>query len=198
VIPQDDITGVILAGGRGRRMGGADKGLVDFNGRPLVAQVIDAIFPQVRTLLISANRNLVRYQQFGYPVVADSIQDFQGPLAGILSALKMVQTPYIVTLPCDGPRLAGDLVERLATALQRENGEVAVAHDGERLQSAYALIPVNLRSNIEDYLASGERKLGLWLASHPMIEVDFSDNPSTFANINTEEDWQRLLQSDVS
>lgn len=198
MIPAEDITAVILAGGRGRRMGGADKGLVDFNGHPLVAQVIEAISPQVRTLLISANRNLVRYQQFGYPVVADSLNDYQGPLAGILAALELVQTPYIVTLPCDGPALPGDLVKRLSVALERAKGEIAVAHDGERLQSAYALIPVKLKLDLQAYLTSGDRKLGLWLTSHQMIQVDFSDVSASFANINTEADRQRLMQSDGS
>lgn len=198
VIPQEDVTAVILAGGRGRRMGGEDKGLLDFNGRPLVVRVIDAISPQVRSLIISANRNLERYQQFGYPVVADSLNDYQGPLAGILAALERVQTPYLISVPCDGPLLAADLVERLSAAMQREPGVIAVAHDGERMQSAYALIPVDLKSDLEQYLAAGDRKLGLWLERHQLVLVDCSDVAASFANLNTEADRQRLIQPDDS
>ena len=187
---------MILAGGRGSRMGGADKGLMEFDGQPMVARVIEAISPQVRSLLISANRNLVRYQQFGYPVVADSLNEFQGPLAGILAALEVVQTPYIVTLPCDGPRPPPDLVQRLSTALRSEQGEIAVAHDGERLQSAYALLPVSLTADLQAYLARGDRKLGLWLERHQRVQVDFSDVSACFANVNTAADRERLLRDD--
>ena len=193
MIKREDITAVILAGGRGKRMGGADKGLVEFEGHPLIAHAIELVTPLVKTLLISANRNLMRYQQFGYPVVTDSLSKFQGPLAGILAAMETVRTPYILTLPCDGPRLPVDLVERLANALQREEARVAVAHDGQRRQSTYALIPVDLKQHLRNFLANGDRKLGLWLESHRLAQADYSDTPSVFANINSEMDKQRLL-----
>ena len=189
---QDQITAVILAGGRGSRMGGVDKGLVDFNGQPLIEHVIQAISTQVRTLLINANRNLVRYQRFGYPVVADSLNDYQGPLAGFLAAMEMAQTPYIVTVPCDGPLLADDLVERLAGALENDEAEIAVAHDGQRMQPVYALIPVALKQSLQRYLEGGDRKIDLWYAQHRVALADFSDLQSTFVNINTKEERDRL------
>ncbi len=190
----EQITAVILAGGRGRRMGGVDKGLVEFNGRPLIEHVIAAIEGQVRTLMINANRNLVRYQTFGLPVIADSLNDYQGPLAGFLAAMEMAQTPYIVTVPCDGPLLADDLVERLVQARERDAAEIAVAHDGQRMQPVYALIPIALKQSLQDYLAGGDRKIDLWYARHRVALADFSDLPSTFVNINTEEERDRLQE----
>ncbi len=189
---QDQITAVILAGGRGRRMGGIDKGLVEFHGRPLIEHVIEALAGQVRTLIINANRNLVRYQRFGFPVIADSLNDYQGPLAGFLAAMETAQTPYIVTVPCDGPLLADDLVERLVQAREREAAEIAVAHDGQRMQPVYALIPVDLKQSLQRYLDGGDRKIDLWYARHRVALADFSDLPSTFVNINTEEERDRL------
>lgn len=190
--PQQDVTAVILAGGRGSRVGGADKGLLEFNGRPLIEHVIDAVAGQVRGLMINANRNLVRYQRFGYPVIADSLVDYQGPLAGFLAAMETVQTPYILTLPCDGPLLAADLVARLVSALERESAEIAVAHDGRRLQPVYALIPVALKESLQAYLAGGDRKIDLWYARHRLARADFSDLPDTFVNVNTLEERDRL------
>jgi molybdenum cofactor guanylyltransferase len=189
---REDITAVILAGGRGSRMGGIDKGLVEFNGRPLIEHVIKAVAGQVHTLIINANRNLVRYQRFGYPVVADSISDFQGPLAGVLTAMEMVRTPYIVCVPCDGPLLADDLVARLVAARDRDASEIAVAHDGAHLQPVYALIPVALKQSLLDYLEGGDRKIDLWYSRHRVAKADFSDLPNTFVNINTEEERDRL------
>ncbi len=186
------ITAVILAGGRGRRMGGIDKGLVSFNGRPLITHVIDAIAPQVHSLMINANRNLAQYQRFGHPVFADSLTDFQGPLAGFLAAMEVVQTPYLVTVPCDGPQLANQLVSRLSQALERDKVEIAVAHDGRRLQPVYALIAVSLKQSLKDYLEGGDRKIDLWYARHPMTTADFSDLPDAFVNINTQEERDRL------
>ncbi|MEJ2394309.1 MAG: molybdenum cofactor guanylyltransferase MobA [Candidatus Thiodiazotropha sp.] len=188
----DDITAVILAGGRGQRMGGVDKGLVEFHGRPLIEHVIEAISQQVHSLLINANRNLVQYQRFGYPVIADSLNDYQGPLAGFLAAMEVAQTPDIVTVPCDGPLLANDLVARLSAARERDQAEIAVAHDGHRLQPVYALIPVALKQSLQAYLEGGDRKIDLWYARHRVATADFSDLPSTFVNINTEEERDRL------
>ncbi|MEJ2454451.1 MAG: molybdenum cofactor guanylyltransferase MobA [Candidatus Thiodiazotropha sp.] len=193
---QEQITAVILAGGRGRRMGGVDKGLVEFNGRPLIEHVIEAIAPQVHDLMINANRNLVRYQTFGYPVIADSLNDYQGPLAGFLAAMEMARTPYIVTVPCDGPLLAADLVERLVQARERDSAEIAVAHDGQRMQPVYALIPVSLKQSLQHYLDGGDRKIDLWYAPHRVALADFSDLPATFVNINTEEERDRLQEAD--
>ena len=188
----DDITGIILAGGKARRMGGEDKGLVEFAGRPLAAWVIDSLRPQVSTLLINANRNHDRYAHFGYPVIADAMADFQGPLAGFASALAAAQTPWIVTVPCDGPYPAPDLVERLCNALAAHDAELAVASDGRRMQPVYALIPRVLAPSLEAFLASGERKIDRWYAQHRTAIAEFSDRPDCFANINSAEDAERL------
>lgn len=191
-----DITAVILAGGRGSRLGGLDKGLVDFKGRPLIAHVIDAIAGQVGALLINANRNQERYREFGYPVVSDSLGEYQGPLAGFLAAMQAAQTRDILTLPCDGPVIADELVERLLQARRREQAEIAVAHDGQRLQPVYALIPVALRDSLQAYLDGGDRKIDLWYARHRMALADFSDVPASFVNINTAEERARLLKGE--
>jgi molybdopterin-guanine dinucleotide biosynthesis protein A len=192
MILQQDVTAVVLAGGQGRRMDGADKGLLMLNDRPLVEHVIETVSSQVNTLVISANRNLAHYRRFGYPVAADIMRDFQGPLAGLLSAMALAKTAYTLTVPCDAPKPASDLVLRLATALEREGAEIAVAHDGKRLQPAHALVPVSLKGDLRDYLQEGHRKLGAWLKTHRLALADFSDNPSAFANINTQADLDRF------
>lgn len=188
------ITAVILAGGMGKRMGGQDKGQVILKGQPLIKWVIDAIRPQVATLLINANRNQDAYARYGYPVCGDQLEDYQGPLAGFAAGMYAAQTAYIVTVPCDGPLLAADLVQRLVYALQRDNAEIAVAHDGERLQPVYALLPVRLLPSLEAFLASDQRKIDRWFAQHRMALADFSDATLTFLNVNTPEDRQRLEQ----
>jgi len=185
---RDTITGVILAGGQGQRMGGRDKGLVPFRGRPLVAWVIAAMTPQVAVLVINANRNLDAYGALGYPVIPDGLEGFQGPLAGFATAMAAVSTPWIVTAPCDGPFLAPDLVARLGAALIGEGAEIAVASDGQRLQPVYALIPVRLAPSLHAFLAAGERKIDLWYARHRVALADLGDRPGSFANVNTEAD----------
>jgi len=194
---RETITGVILAGGKARRMGGEDKGLALFSGRPLVEWVIEALKPQVRSLLINANRNRERYARYGYPVIADEIDGYQGPLAGFAGAMAAVKTPWILTLPCDGPFPAPDLMERLATALLAQDAEIAVARDAVRMQPVYALIPVVLAPSLNAFLAAGERKIDRWYALHRIALADFSDRPNCFANINSVED-SRLLEREVS
>ena len=193
-----DITAVILAGGRGSRMGGIDKGLIELNGKPLIEHVISAVAPQVETLIINANRNLNAYAAFGYPVITDSMEDYQGPLAGFLAAMDAVKTSDIVAVPCDGPLLAYDLVGRLSNARLRDNADIAVAHDGNRLQPVYALIPLRLRTSLQAYLDGGDRKIDLWYAQHRVAYADFSDAPSTFINVNTPEERDRLQGGDTA
>jgi len=185
---RDTVTGVILAGGMARRMGGQDKGLVPFAGRPLIQWVIDALAPQVCALVINANRNQEAYAAYGHPVITDDMEGFQGPLAGFSSAMAAVATPWIVTAPCDGPFLAGDLVERLSRALVRDQAEIAMASNGERLQPVYALLPVSLAASLRGFLSSGERKIDRWYASHRVAIADFSDRAEGFANVNSPED----------
>lgn len=181
-------TGVILAGGRARRMGGEDKGLVNLAGRPMAAWILERLAPQCDTLIINANRNAARYRQLGAPVIADGIEDYAGPLAGMAAALATVSTPWIVTVPCDGPFLSPDLVTRLHAARLRDDAELAVAHDGERMQPVYALLPTALNHSLEAFLAAGGRKIDRWYAEHRVALADFSDATDTFVNVNTPED----------
>lgn len=187
-----DITAVILAGGRGRRMGGQDKGLIEFNGRALVAILIDRLSQQVSSILINANRNRDRYQAFGYPVVSDQLDDYQGPLAGFACAMDKVDTDFILTLPCDGPSLASDYVSRFITSQQHSGAAICVAHDGERLQPVHALIKVDLLTSLNAFLDSGDRKIDRWYAMHDFVKTDFSDCADMFRNINTPSDQQSM------
>jgi molybdopterin-guanine dinucleotide biosynthesis protein A len=189
------ITGVILAGGRSSRLGGGDKGLLAFAGRSLVEWVIEALAPQVGELLISANRNLELYARYGLPVIADLDPGFQGPLAGFRRAMRAAGTEWIVTLPCDAPYPAPDLVARLALARCEQDSDLAVATDGRLMQPVHALLPVRLAADLDDFLATGERKITRWYARHRCALVDFSDRPDCFANINTPEDADRLSRS---
>jgi molybdenum cofactor guanylyltransferase len=179
-----DITGLVLAGGRGQRWGGRDKGLVEHAGRPLVEWVLDALMPQVGAILISANRNLARYGTYGYPVVQDRSNDFQGPLAGISAGLGQAASLWMVTAPCDGPALPPDLVDRLTLALAEQGGEVAAAAVDGHIQPVYALIPIALTQDLAGYLTNGGRSVVGWLHEHPLALADFSDRPGAFVNLN--------------
>ena len=184
----DNVTGVILAGGKARRMGGEDKGLIEINGKTMISYVIESLKPQVVNLIINANRNIQIYDQYGYPVISDKITGFQGPLAGIAATMKIATTDYICSCPCDGPLIPEDLVERLYSSLISKKGQISVAHDGERIQPVYALINCDLYTNLKEFLKSGERKIDLWFAKHNLIQVDFSDKPESFMNVNSPED----------
>ncbi|MGH6820982.1 MAG: molybdenum cofactor guanylyltransferase MobA [Methylocella sp.] len=178
------VSAVILAGGRATRMGGEDKGLIRLAGRPLVAYVIDALRPQVGAIFINANRNQDQYAHFGYPVIADEIQGYCGPSAGIASGMQAANTEYIVTSPCDSPFLPPDLVERLANRMP-EAGEICVAYDGSRIQPVFSLIRCALLPALRTYLDTGGRKVDTWYATRSTVEVDFSDARDTFLNLNT-------------
>ena len=193
IIQNSDITAVILAGGQGRRMGGQDKGLIDFDGRLMVEILIEHLRRQQVDVLINANRNQTAYQAYGCPVISDDLEDFQGPLAGFASAMAAVNTEFILTLPCDSPLLADSFVNRFIERYNQKAANVNVAHDGERLQPVYALINTSLLDDLKEFLQSGERKIDRWYAKHDYELVDFSDEKSMFENINTPEDRQRLL-----
>jgi molybdopterin-guanine dinucleotide biosynthesis protein A len=188
----DQITGVILAGGRGSRLGGCDKGLITVGGRPLVGRVIDRLQPQVRTLLISANRNLDQYRRYGFPVIRDRIGGFAGPLAGVSSALAAARTPWVAVVPCDNPDPPPDLVDRLCRVLLEQGGDMAVASDGRRMQPVYALIPRAVASSLEAWLESGERKTKRWYGLYRTAIAAFDAGLQPFANINTADDLDRL------
>ena len=190
--PREAITGLVLAGGLGRRMGGEDKGLLPLAGRPMVAHVLGRLRPQVGTLLVNANRNLERYAAFGYPVLADAIGGHLGPLAGVLTALRLCTTEFLVTAPCDAPLVAPDLVARLHAACTGTGADLAVASDGERRQPVFLLARASLALSLEAYIADGGRKVHGWLEQLPVAEADFSDQPDTFVNVNDPGERQRV------
>lgn len=190
--PKQAITALILAGGRGSRMGGQDKGLIEFAGKPLIAHIIQAISPQVNGVLISANRNHDRYAEFGYPLLADPLGNYQGPLAGMQAGLETIKTALMLVLPCDGPLVDANLAQRLLNGLIDAQADIAVAHDGKRLQPVHALLRTELLPSLKAYLAEGERKIDLWYTRHHCVSVDFSDNPAQFNNLNTPEDRQKF------
>lgn len=196
VTPGNNITGLILAGGAARRMGGQDKGLVKLADRPLIEWAIEKLQPQVSTILINANRNQAVYARYGYPVIADTLPDYCGPLAGMAAALAVCQNDdncdYLLTIPCDCPCIAPDLATRLYAGLQDANARIAVAHNGERLQPVFALIDKNLLASLESFLADGGRKIDRWYADNQMTIVDFSDRGESFVNANTPEDIDTL------
>lgn len=187
-LSRSKITGVILAGGQARRMGGVDKGLIGLHGKPLVAHVIAALEPQAGNIIISANRDLDRYAGFGYPVVADILPDHPGPLAGIASAMLAATTEYILTVPCDTPLLPPDLMLRLSSTLARNHAEVCTVHDGMRIQPLFTLLRRELAASILNYLNQGDKKVELWLQRQKLALADFSDQPTAFYNINTREE----------
>lgn len=190
--PAEAISGLVLAGGLARRMGGIDKGLVVLAGKPMIEHVLAGLAPQVGRVLINANRNLAQYGGYGYEVVSDTLQGYLGPLAGALSALKVIDTEFLLTVPCDSPLVAPDLAGRMYAALRLGQADLAVAHDGRRQQPVFLLLKRGLAADLEAYLASGERKIDRWFARHRVAEADLSDRPDSFINVNEPEEKQRL------
>lgn len=190
--PKHDITGVILAGGRASRMGGIDKGLTPLSGKPMVAHVVSALRPQVGRLIINANRNLDEYAELGHRVVPDMLGEYFGPLAGIATGMQNATTRYVLTAPCDSPLLAADLGARLYNALEREDKEMSVAHDGNRLHPVFVLLRRDLLPSLLEFLHSGERKIDRWFARHEVSVADFSNSPETFINVNNPEERDAL------
>jgi len=181
-VDKRSVTGLILAGGRGSRMGGVDKGLQLLDGRTLVAHVIERLHTQVGPLMISANRHMDSYADFGVPVLRDADDQFNGPLAGLLAGLNAAKTEWLVCVPCDAPHLPLDLVRRLAAA--GEDSPLAILPRGSdgRLQPLFALLHTSLRDSLATALAQGQRRVADWMLSHPHRIVDFQDE---FMNLNT-------------
>jgi molybdenum cofactor guanylyltransferase len=180
------VTGIVLAGGKGTRMGGVDKGLQPLRGKPMAAWAIARLRPQVDEVVISANQNLEVYRAFGYRVVSDEVGGFAGPLAGLHAGLKAATYPLVATVPCDSPFLPGDLVSRLSSALQ--TSDLAVARTGAQPHPVFALMKREVRESLEAFLASGGRKIDAWYADLDVIEVPFDDEADAFRNINTLEE----------
>ena len=200
MIERADITGLILAGGRGSRMGGADKGLQNHLGIPLAMHALLRLSPQVGHVLVNANRNLGAYDAFCVPVWPDALPDYPGPLAGFLAGLEHCETPYLVTVPCDTPNFPADLVARLASGLAAQDAEIAMAATrsvgGEvQVQPVFCLMKASLMESLVRFTQSGQRKIDRWTAKHRCVEVLFDDE-AAFFNANTADDLRQLQQRD--
>ena len=189
------ITGLILAGGRGSRMGSIDKGLQAFRGKPMVAHVLERLAPQVDEVLINANRSLDEYAAFGHRVFADAIDGFAGPLAGLHIGMTHASHPLIATVPCDSPFLPQDLIVRLSNAMNRDNADLAVAKTFDQPHPVFCLTRSSLAPHLQAFLASGQRKIDKWYATLKVIEVPFDDEEAAFSNINTVDELRAFEQS---
>jgi molybdopterin-guanine dinucleotide biosynthesis protein A len=198
-IPREQITGLVLAGGRGSRMGGVDKGLQNHRGIPLALHALLRLQPQVGALMVNANRNLGAYEAFGAPVWPDTVPDYAGPLAGLLVGLERCETPYLATVPCDTPDFPEDLVGRLAAALAAEDAEIAMAFAPEatdegprwRPQPVFCLLHAGLLDSLAAFVHGGQRKVDRWTAQHRVAEVRF-DDAAAFFNANTLDELRQL------
>lgn len=188
MIERESITGLILAGGRGSRMGGVDKGLQSYQGMPLALHALLRLAPQVGPAMINANRNLGAYESFGVPVWPDALPDFAGPLAGFLAGLERCETPYLATVPCDSPLFPVDLVARLAAALEAAQAEIAMAcsneHGAMQVQPVFCLMSASLLESLARFTQAGGRKIDRWTAQHACVTVEFDDERAFF-NANT-------------
>ncbi len=192
---QNKVSGVVLAGGMGRRVEHKDKGLLMFKHQPLVTYALAALAPLTDELFISANRNQAEYRQFGYPVLTDAGNQFDGPLAGILAAMQAAKYPVLLISPCDSPNICSELLQRLLNGLDDAHHDIVVASDGNRLHPVFAAIKTCLIANLQQYLHSGERKLLTWLERHSLKAIDCSDFPEVFINIKTLQQLQELEKS---
>ena len=195
MIATEEITGLILAGGRGSRMGGVDKGLQNHHGVSLAMHALLRLAPQVGQVLINANRNLAAYEAMGVPVWPDALPDYAGPLAGFLAGLEHCETPYLVTVPCDSPLFPLDLVARLAQALEDTDAEIAMAatreSDSLQVQPVFCLMRSELIESLVRFTQGGQRKIDRWTSQHRCVEVAFND-AQAFTNANTLAELQQL------
>jgi len=179
------VTGVVLAGGKGRRMGGVDKGLQRFRGRTLIELVLERMRPQVMEILLNANQNRERYEAYGYNVIGDLFSGHAGPLAGLHSALSAASHDLVLTVPCDSPFLPMDLAERLETARRSQSADIAVARTGRQAHPVFCLVQRKLLPHLTSFLDDGGRKIDAWYADLNVVEVAFDDQPEAFTNFNT-------------
>jgi molybdopterin-guanine dinucleotide biosynthesis protein A len=186
------VTGIVLAGGQGSRMGGVDKGLTPFRGRPLVAHALERLAPQVDEVLVNANRNPEAYAALGHRVIADEIPGFAGPLAGFERGLAHARGELVATVPCDSPFLPADLVSRLRAALEAQGADLAVARTGDQPHPVFCLMRRGVHASLAAFLASGQRKIDKWYAALRVVEVPFDDEADAFANINTRDELAGL------
>lgn len=186
------ITGLILAGGRGSRMGSVDKGLQPFRGQPMIGHVLQRFAPQVDEVLINANRSLDAYSAFGHRVIADAIDGFAGPLAGLHIGMLNASHPLIATVPCDSPFLPQDLIARLSAAFFKDGADLAVARTFDQPHPVFCLTKASLAPHLQAFLESGQRKIDKWYATLHVVEVPFDDEEAAFSNINTTDELQSL------
>ena len=186
------VSGVILAGGLARRMNNQDKGLVNYKGRPLVSYAIAALSAVADRPFINANRNRERYQAFGLPVIADQTNSFDGPLAGVLAAMLYTDADVMVVMPCDTPLIKAEHLQKLLTVRAENDADVAVAFDGVRLHPVFLAIKTSLKTSLQDYLASGQRKIVSWLELQNCVQADFGTEPEIFINVNTPTELSEL------
>jgi molybdopterin-guanine dinucleotide biosynthesis protein A len=189
------VTGILLAGGQGRRMGGVDKGLQPLRGKPMVAWVIARFEPQVDELLVNANQNLERYGEFGHRVVPDTVGGFAGPLAGLHRGLSEARHELVATVPCDSPFLPLDLVPRLRDAIETAQADLAVARTGDQPHPVFCLCRKAVLGSLTAFLESGGRKVDAWYAALKVVEVRFDDNADAFSNINTQAELRGVESS---
>jgi molybdopterin-guanine dinucleotide biosynthesis protein A len=196
MISREQVTGIVLAGGQGRRMGGVDKGLVMLDGRPMVAHVLERLRPQVADVLINANQNAERYAAFGDPVVPDAVGGFAGPLAGLHAGLSRAAHDYVITVPCDSPFLPADLVRRLGERLgARKETALAVAKTFDQPHPVFCLVRRSVLPHLAAFLDAGGRKIDAWYATLDMVEVNFDDEADAFRNINTADELAAATRS---
>jgi len=196
MISSEQITGLILAGGRAQRMGGIDKGLIPFHGKPLIESAISRLKPQVSAILINANRSITKYSHYGYPVLMDETPDFSGPLAGFSVGLKHCKTSYLLTSPCDSPLLPTDLAQTMSAELEDNNLELVFASSKEAdgkvwSQPVFCLMKSSLQDSLNAFLSKGDLKIDRWFKELRSGTVVF-ENPQAFANVNTPEELAAL------
>jgi len=191
VTEDERITGVILAGGQGRRMGTIDKGLVPLDGRPMVAHVLERLRPQVDEILINANQHRAEYEAFGHPVLVNAIGGFAGPLAGLHVALAHASFARVATVPCDSPFLPADLIARLSAALHGSEADLAVARTFDQPHPVFALVRKTVLPHLTQFLEGGGRKIDAWYATLKTVEVAFDDEAEAFRNINTTDELKQ-------
>ena len=189
---QTKVAGVILASGRARRMNNQDKGLVNFKGRPMISYALAALAPVVDCVLVNANRNTEQYRQFGWPVISDQTDSFDGPLAGVLSAMIHADVDVLVVMPCDSPLIRTEHLQKLLLTRAESDADVAVAFDGIRIHPVFLALRTTLQAGLHDYLVSGQRKAAAWLTQQNWVQADFSNEPEIFSNVNTMSELSRL------
>lgn len=184
MVQQNKVTGVVLAGGLARRMENQDKGLMLYQKKTMVSYATAAMTQVAETVFINANRNIKDYSKFGFQVISDQSNTFDGPLAGVMSAMVNANTEYLCVIPCDSPLIKAEHLDKLLMALSSEV-DIAVAYDGERMHPVFLALKTSLEDSLKKFLQQGDRKIILWLQQHRLLQVDFSQSPEVFLNINT-------------